>query len=567
MPNSNKYRKYFNFISAGLCLAYIAAFIFDLKDFWFNPEWTTDDALQQTYIFHKVLNPQLFSGDIITEVMTGYLFPLHYWLTYFVTWLCADPIMTAHWVMLLQIALTFIFIFLLVRNLSDIGPAFLAVFWFCHTRTVMQRMTGGLPRGWAAPIIASFLYFLQKKNHKAVLLVLLAGCLLHPPSTLGAAATYAVYLCWHIFKKETRAEFLRPFIIFVALSPLYLLLTYSVVKRPESVGQMVTYQEALKMPEFSKPNGRFPFVPLNDLGFEVRTFGMDPVQNRLASVPRMIKKTWPFIFFGVLTGLFFLYIWRRRSLPGGAALICYFLCSVVIYLLSRLLAFKLYVPDRHLQYPFSVFWVVFTIALIWKFFTDTQNSFSKKHFLAFFLLVTFIFIGNGSGLNGSANFNFHKYKRGEVFEWLKNNTPINSVIAGHPRHIDGAYLFAARQAYATYETAHPFYKKFFEEMLRRHKISFQAHYSKDFKSFYDLLKNEDIDYFVFAKKRFYPSALKAETYFEPLSAFVKDLTSADPYSYLYKQVDKKADFVVFEDKESQVIDMRALGRYLAKNSL
>lgn len=559
----SKTRTYFNIASALLCLGYVFAFIYDLKDFWFNPDWTTDDALQQTYIFHKVFNPDLFAGDLITEVMTGYLFPLHYWLTYLVTYLCADPVMTAHWVMFIQIALTLAFIFLLVRNLTDTGPAFLAVLWFCHTRTVMQRMTGGLPRGWAAPIIAGFLYFLSKKNHKAVLLILLAGCLLHPPSTLGAAVTYGVYLLWGVYKKETRSEFLRPLTQYIILSPLFLLVTSSVVQRPENVGQMVTYQEALKMPEFSKPDGRFPFVPLNDLTYEIRTFGMDPVQNRLAGVAPIIKKIWPAVFFAVIISLIVFSYYKKKSLPLDPLLVCYFLCATLIYLLSRLLAFKLYVPDRHLQYPFSIFWVVFTICILWKVFNGKKGFISRKLIIAFAVLLISVFIGNGSGLNGSANFNFHKYKRGKVFEWLKTNTPAESVIAGHPRHIDGVMLFAARQGYATYETAHPFYKKFFEEMLRRHKISFQAHYARSLSELYELLRYENVDYFVFARKRFYPAALKSEKYFEPLSLFVKDLTSFDSNSYAYKQIDITADYVAFKDKESVVIDIKKLAEYLA----
>ncbi len=124
-----------------------------------------------------------------------------------------------------------------------------------------------------------------------------------------------------------------------------------------------------------------------------------------------------------------------------------------------------------------------------------------------------------------------------------------------------------RRAYATTETAHPFYTKYFNEMKRRIEISLKAHYATSLREVLEILKPEKIDYFVFSKKRFYPEALEKERYFEPLNALVQKLTSKDYKSYAYKELPTAVDlnvnsYLVFKDEHSAVVDMKELEKYL-----
>ena len=51
-----------------------------------------------------------------------------------------------------------------------------------------------------------------------------------------------------------------------------------------------------------------------------------------------------------------------------------FLVSIFcVYFASRALAFKLYVPDRHLQYPMTIFWIVAFCIFIWSAFNRSDN--------------------------------------------------------------------------------------------------------------------------------------------------------------------------------------------------
>lgn len=87
-------------VSAALCLVYIYLFWASVSQWWFNPRWSTDDALQQVFPFHSVHHPEIFKGDFIAEVMRGYLAPLHWALGYALTWLCGDALLAAHYIMM-----------------------------------------------------------------------------------------------------------------------------------------------------------------------------------------------------------------------------------------------------------------------------------------------------------------------------------------------------------------------------------------------------------------------------------------------------------------------------------
>ena len=570
-----------------LCGALYYAYLFcdDLAPYWFHPHWSTDDALQQTFPFHEVFHPGIFTGDIIYEAMKGYLAPLHYWMSWIITWAAGDPIMMNHWMMLIQILLTVGFLFAAVKHAAGFAPACFSAAWILHTRHVMQRITAGLPRGWAAPILAALIYFMLKKNHWGVLATLFLGCLLHPPATLLGAIAYGMYLTWGVLRSATRPECLKPFIILVLLSPIFLITTYYVVKRPDSMGQMVSYEQAAKMPEFqaSEPKGRFPFVPLVPAMEEIESFGFHAFTFRLYNPGKFLRANMQWVVVSAL-GLICLIGYFRKRRAVADELWAYLLATFIVYFASREFAFKLYVPNRHLQFPMAIwFAAVFPIA-IWKVFSldparDTKTEHSRftkdlrKSWLAAVVLVlfgVFIYSGSGNGLQGTANFNYAFDKKGGIWRWMRANTPERALIAGYPTFIDAVQLFGMRRGYATTETAHPFYPGYYAEINRRLIISLKAHYAKNLQELLALLEPEGIDYFVFDRSKFYPEELAKAEYFPPLNEMVHQLTSRPPDQYAYQQLPKtidvaRAPYMPFRDSQSAVVDLKALKVFLEKN--
>lgn len=586
-----------NLICLAALIGYAIAFCRSIP-WWFDPNWTTDDALQQAFPFWKVVHPELFRGDLITRMMECYLSPLHYLVSWSITYLTYDPIMTGHWVMLIQLLLTAFFVFGAVRGATAFAPACIAVMWLLHTRHVMQRLTGGLPRGWAAPVLAAFFYFALRRNHRGMLCALFLGCLSHPPAALVAAAAYGATLVWRWLQVATRAEYRRPLLEFVLVSPLIVLSTYFIVRMPPEIGEMATYDKALSMPEFQKPRGRFPFVPLRDPVDEIRSFGFqafaDRFYNPAVGLPSFLKfdgigkhiKAWvpetvTFLFLiGLLIGVV-----RHRRLLIPAEAVFYLLGALSVYELSRILAFRLYVPDRHLQFPLAIFFVVGMTITFWRAgsmiqvpgTTDHSESSAQRFgnglgsWLMLAPLAALVIFASGSGLQGSANFNYSTGKRGGVFAWLRDHTPLTSLVAGEPTHIDAMQLFARRQAYVTTETAHPFYDQFYREMKRRLEVTWKAHYAKSLGEIVALLKPEGVNYFVFRLHSFDPDNLKEATYFSPFEPMIRALTSADPTAFAFSALPARVNMKEFpampyRDKQSVVLNIDELDRFLSSRS-
>ncbi len=555
-----------------ILLGVYAYFFVQSLPHWFHPGWTTDDALQQTFAFHDVNYPGLFEGDLIAEVMKGYLAPLHYWITYGITALVGHPIMAAHWVMLLQLVLACGFVFAGVRALAGMPAAFVSVAWLLHTRQIVQRLTAGLPRGWAAPIFGVFLYFVVKKNHTGVLLTLLAGCLLHPPATMLAAVTYGIYLLVGFARPSTRADFRRPLRTLLFLAPLYLGVTYYVVHRPDSVGQMVTYEEAMEMPQLQYPDGRFPFVPHRPASWELRTYGFQAFIARFYNPGRWVKQNMRPMIGGLFLLLLVVGAVRKRS-PFPLPLVCFFFSIVTIYFLSRELAFLLYVPNRHLQFPLAFFFVFAFPVAVWKAFSSDNTTNIKRNWKGFAALVALcglVVLGSGTGLYGDGNFNYSSTKKGHVFSWIAKHTPLDSLIAGHPTFIDGVMLFGERRGFATTETYHPFYARYMNAIEERLKISFDLHYARDLKELLGVAEKHSIDYVVFERKRFYPKMLQEEDYFPPLGTYVRGLASRPFMEYAYRELPAEVDleiapYMPFKDSRAAIVDVAKLREFFKQN--
>ena len=562
-----------------------------ISDLWFNPQWTTDDAYQQSFQFHKVMEPELFKDDLITEMMTHYLTPVHYWLSYGITYFTKSPILTGHWVMLIQILLTLGFLAVAVKKYTNSwAPAFFSVIWFVHSRPVLQRLGCGLPRGWAGPVLTAFLYFLSIRSHKGILATLFLGSITHPVSTFLCALTYGAWILFKSFYGDEIKLYRKNIISLLLFSPLLLAVTIYATKPDEKFGEMATLKKAATMPEFQKNGGRFPFVPLEDPAEEILTNGFQAFYYRFHRPMSPSLKTITPIFVVLILLFGILYKINKNSLNDNSVvkkasllpfeLTIFGILALFVYFLSRLLAFRLYVPDRHLQIPFCLFFVVSITIIFWKFFTNIKtgcgNENKNQNYLmgtfGLTLLGFFIFLNSGTGYYGSLNFNSHIYKKGRFNEWLSKNTPIDAVIAGHPVIVDATQLLGKRKVYISTETAHPFFDKYYETIKPRYELSLRAHYAKDLNELYELCKGKGIDYFVFWRKQFLPEYLKNAKAFKPFDVLVKQLASRDPANFAFRKLPEKASNdsfspLVYKDSETVIVDLKLLEGFLSNAKL
>lgn len=535
-------------------IAYACAYFYAIRGKIFRADISTDDARQQSYVFHQVNHPELFTNDFVTEAMKSYLAPAHYWLSYFVTLFTADPVMTGHVVGCIQLSIALIALFFFLRDRASVAAGCLGVIWFLQTHKFVRTMTGGLPRGWMAPLIFGFLYLLAKRKHVAIVTLLGFGIILNPPATFVCMLTYGIVLM--IEAIQTRR--VRCFYPLLLASPLYLLATLSVLNRPEFVGEMVSYEQAASMPSFSRAGGRFAFLPFSQPKDEILFKGLYSFYN---------KRETPFGSYGLWLALGVVFIpllcvaLRKERRPFLRECTALGFSGLLAYFLARALAFRLYVPERYLLIPLGAFCITATLISLWHCFSKTSHR-----CFGILLLSFVVYYGGGSGIGGHLNYNIRARNNADLYQWVKQETFKQALIAGNPTHIDAIPLFGMRAAYITTETAHPFFDRYWKEAKRRLTVTWTAYYSDDIDDFLDVLRSEDITHFIFKKSDFFPKGLEQSTYFKPFDQLVKNLSNKDPKSFVYEtflanKSLKPLGVTPFRSRKSLVIDIVALEKH------
>ncbi len=555
-----------------LASVYLVLFFQSLQGRWFDSRWATDDSLQQSFNFLEALNPGVFHGDIISEMMRNYLSPVHYWLGFWLTKATGDAVMTGHWIMLIQLIVTLFFIFLILKQEGGIILGCFGVTWFLHTRNTIQRFSGGLQRGWAAPLIAVFLYFLINRRHKSVIITLACGWLLHAPTTLMLGACYGLWLLWGLLQVATRKEFIAPLRNFVIALPILGLLAIWGNSKPGNLGEMVSYEQALTMPEFSGINGRFQMVPFPTAWSEIKEVGFQAFNSTLTTGPAFLES-----YASEIASVFFVLLAWFSVKKGAPAFkadsICFLLAILGSYFAARVFAFNLFVPQRYVQIPMTFFFTVFGAMAAWRLgqmknFLPALGS-SAKSTISCLAVGLLVLSCSGLNLVGDANFNAPSFARGDLWNWVKQELPRDAVIAGYPKHIDGVQLFGERRGFVTYEVAHPFYDKYYQEMKRRLEISFRAHFATDSREFLKILEGEEVTHFIFERKLFYPDILEGLRYHAPFDQLLSDLTKHPPERYFYKRIPReinreKYPFLLYRDDQSVVISVAELRVFVDK---
>ena len=563
------------------CLLYAYFLFMAIRPYWFNPQWTTDDATQQIFPFHAAVHPGIFQGDFIYEAMRGYLAAGHFAIGYAVTWLTRDAVMTGHWLMLGQLVLISVFIVILVYTALNgpdrtrwfaLAPAFFALFWFLHSQQLMQRLTGGLQRGWAPVVFLAFLLLIVRSRFYLAMAVLVLGCLLNPPAAFLCTLCCSLYLLMQCLRRDTRAAHIRHSLMFACCVPLIALTALYAHLRPASLGTMATLPHARHLPEFQRAGGRFDFLPFPPVSEEIARYAFTAFTFKLHKTPPLltaVSLSWGVL---LLAGILALSLVRRKEIVP-LPLWVFAAAAIVSYFLARIFAFRLFVPDRYLTYPLGLFFILSITIGLWKVLTEeVQRPFTAplRGAAGLVIVAILLFAGQGSGMivspRGISNFNYSERERGAAFVWMRAHVPENALIAGEPTYIDPVQLFGIRRGYATSETWHPFYSAYNREMKRRLELELRAHYARDPHEFVQLTRAAGITHFVFDRAKFRAEKLRKARYFEPFNSLVKKLTQHAAESYLFAAlpIDNKR-VAPYCDDSAVVVDVAELEAFF--NSL
>ncbi len=172
------------------------------------------------------------------------------------------------------------------------------------------------------------------------------------------------------------------------------------VFRDQSIGQIVTYAQAVTMPEWHN-GSRFPFIPIPAL------WRLAPRYLAISYVPGRFFETLPFWLLLGLGLLAFVLPGRSSDDPSSLAsrsageqrvsrvlaLGLPLLISLLMYQVSSLLAFRLHIPDRNLKYTLPVLGAILITTALFDLFVRALGRFRQSTWVHAFpvLLVAALF--------------------------------------------------------------------------------------------------------------------------------------------------------------------------------
>jgi hypothetical protein len=278
---------------------------------------------------------------------------------------------------------------------------------------------------------------------------------------------------------------------------------------PADLGRLVTWAAMQGNPEYTAA-GRYEFIPTASFLHELmRPWDLVLPFDGPASFIRWIGMALLFILI--------VYTYKRYKQKvdlAGFRVFGYLLpASLFMYVLSCLFAFKLFLPERYLEYSLNIFYCVvlgvsFTIL-------PEYVTWMRRWYVP--LLVVSILLGGARNYHvGIFNYSSDKL----LYDFLKT-TPKASLIAGPPVLMDNCLTFARRKAFVTYELSHAWMDKYWSVVKKRTFDLFDAYYADNPQAIRSFARDNGIDYLVVREADFSPESFKkGQIYFEPFHSYI-----------------------------------------------
>lgn len=468
-----------------------------------NPYVINDDVRQQIYWMQQWLDPGLFQGDLLSDYARHYV-P---WGVKGLYWLASFGAAPLNFSKVLP-GLLFVF---LAGCLYKIGEVLqgrwlawtaVAVFWLMPF--FLDTLSGGLPRAFAAPLLALFWLCWLKRRPWGMGAALLLQALFIPYIFILAAT--AAMLAWAIGlwgKGEMPPFPSRPahLILIAAAAGLVVLMHHQF--NAAGFGPLVSAGDMGNRPEFSS-TGRYPILPVPSILWELASpWEFIPPFREMGIVPGAL-------ICALLLGLGAYGVrrldWqelRARLQPA----IYLGLSSLLLYFLARLFLLKLFLPDRYLTYTLNLFYCL-ALGLSLGAALQIRRWPRALALLALILAVTL----SGLRLKGVGLFDYSAYR--PLYAALAQ-TPKEVLVAGHPNLMDNVLAFAHRRVFASFELAHPWSKGYWRQLRPRLEEVFAAYYAADPEVVLAFCRKYQISFLVVDDRHFTPAFLSGGRFFVP----------------------------------------------------
>lgn len=467
-----------------------------------------DDVRQQVFWMARWADGRLFAGDLLADYAQHYV-PWGVQALYRAASLVVDPVLFSKILtgLLFVVLAGLLFRIGLALGNRALGWTTVALYWL--TPLFLDNLSGGLSRAFVAPVLALFVLGALRGQARLVMAASLLASLVAPYAFLLCATAWLIGC---VLRRGEWEPLRRRGVLLAVVTGGALVLGFSVRFAWAGYGPLAGPAQ-LSAPEFG-PEGRYPFLP------------------PLSPLPELLDP-WlslaPFQEAGFVAGALSLLglgllLHRgyrgclargRRSLsvPGPLRILAPLVAaSLLLYLLARLLALRLFFPSRYLEHTAALLTCLAIAAGVER---ALRFSSSRGRTGRMSLLVPVLVVGLLAAvrLRGVGLFD---YGADAPLVARLQQTDRKALVAGHPYHLDNVLAFGQRRVVAAYELAHPWAHGFWARLEPRLDELFGAYYADDPALVDEFSARYGVDYWLVDERDFEPGFLDEPSVSVPL---------------------------------------------------
>lgn len=539
-------------------VAYLLAWGAGSREWLAEPLLQADDARTHLFPFHRHARPPALVDDPVADDMLAQV-PPAFRLAYAALVPVVGLLPAAKVVQFFALALIGVAGWLTARRRGGWAVGFLLVALALHHGFVVNRVAGGLQRSFSIPLLLLFASGVIDRAATRRTISAIAAALVYPPAMLLVlTAEGLLFLARSVDPR--RASVRRGALRLGALGVTCLALTLLSGLPGRHAGAVPTRAQAEMTGAFGQ-DGRTRQLPFADAGQTLTwhaslhfvpgpnvTEERWPVAWTRAQGSALALACWTLVVLAVATGL------AERPLAGTALVGA----GVLVHLLARWLAFRLYAPERYLAHAMAAGGIALLAMALgglvprWdRGRRAVVRAVAAISFLA--LLVGF----TGLGAAGSNGLRADARQIGALVEALRA-LPVDARVTAHPRDADHAPLWAGRAAVVGVETLIPWRLDAWERQLQAARETLDALYATERSAVLRHAEARGVTHLLLRTDRYGAAHLPGRALlFAPLDEHVRELLrGVDPRSHVLARVPPEA--VTWSDGPWILVDVSRL---------
>ncbi|NDY56019.1 hypothetical protein G3N56_04575 [Desulfovibrio sulfodismutans] len=480
-----------------------------------SPFVINDDARQQIYWMQRYQDAALYPASLLNDFAAAYV-PVGVKALYAAASPIANPLFFSKLVTGILYCATALAFFGIGRTVGgrSLGYFCAASVWLLPF--FLKNISGGLSRSFAAPLLALFLLAWLRKSRVGMAFGLIAQAATIPYMCVLSTGSCLLAYAVSRLRRLPRPPFpgrLPDFLVIAACAGTVYAMNHGL--EATGFGPLASVADMTGNPAFSAA-GRLDLYPLPNPFFDLIYTPFEGIGL--------------FLDIGLFPGILSLAAIAAVVVVGARRadytpldlcrqpVISLLLGSLVLYLAARLLALRLFVPDRYVSYSLNM---LYALALAFFFHAALAPVLSRRWATAGLLALSV-----GLGAFRLTDAGLYDYGDQAALYAAVRQTPTDAVFAGHPELMDNVLTFGRRNVQASFELAHPWMTGYWRQYEPRLDDLFTAYYASDAQTVRDFANKYGVDYLIANEADFSREFLAGQPFFAPFDQTIRDLAAS-----------------------------------------